>query len=244
MKKNSIAVIQHHQAEGAGRIAIWANINHQQLQYFFAPDEELPNLDDFDGLIILGGPMDVVDNPMWMQQERELIVEAVNKNLPLLAICLGSQLLASVLGAKLYPLSTPELGWKNIKFYFTDEDNDSSYELLKGQTLSVPQWHYQGFLFELTECPSKAMRIAKKTSIQLSPIHIEAQSSLCKQQIFRHQRQLGLQFHPEWDEAQLQQLQLFFKEDCPFIAISQPLVQQRIEQWFFSELNHLFQDSV
>ncbi|MEZ9200474.1 type 1 glutamine amidotransferase [Shewanella sp. 10N.286.54.B9] len=212
----TLAVIQHHTAEDIGRISRWADGHQHQLQTFYAPENRLPNLDIFDGLIILGGPMNVADNPIWMQREREVITCAINRNMPVLAICLGAQLLASSLGAKIYPLSSAELGWKPIHF-----------KTAKFPSMIVPQWHEQGFIFD------------KQKSTSLS-IDIEACSSLCKQQIFRHQRQLGMQFHPEWDEPQIQKLRAAFSTECPFHDINNSQRQNILEQWLFKELDQLF----
>ncbi|WP_153916002.1 type 1 glutamine amidotransferase [Shewanella sp. TC10] len=211
MQKLTLAVIHHHPAEGAGRITDWANIYGHQLVHFMAPNNELPNLMNVDGLIILGGPMDVVENPAWMQAEQTLIKQAVNENMPIIGICLGAQLLASTLGAKLHALPEPELGWLPIK-------------LVDNQVMQVPQWHYQGFKF----CDSK--------------VSITANSTAWPQQMFVHQRQVGIQFHPEWNAEQIQQLQHAFGDTCPFDT-DEALVfdaQNQLEQWFFKLMSQMF----
>ncbi|MDO6612004.1 gamma-glutamyl-gamma-aminobutyrate hydrolase family protein [Shewanella sp. 1_MG-2023] len=211
MSNLTIAIIQHHPAEGAGRIADWASIEGHTLVHFMAPNNCLPRLDEIDGLIILGGPMDVVDSPCWMQAELALINQAVQRNMPILGICLGAQLLASTLGASLSPLKKPELGWQRVLF-----DNN--------QLLQVPQWHYQGFNF--TD----------------AAVTITASSSLWPQQMFHHQRQVGVQFHPEWDTAQIVQLQLAFGDDCPFNNNDGQMLsaQLQLDTWLNNLLNRMF----
>ncbi len=214
MRKLKLVIIQHHPAEGAGRITGWADNHQHQITLFMAPHSELPKLADIDGLIILGGPMDVIDNPPWMQEELALIKQAVQLDMPILGICLGAQLLASTLGASLDTLSTPELGWQTVK-------------LSTDHSMLVPQWHYQGFNF--TE----------------SKVKIRASSMSWPQQVFHHQRQIGVQFHPEWNAKQIKALQQAFGEDCPFDVNSEKdeliqSAQKELEEWFYHLLNSTF----
>ena len=141
----TLAVFQHHQAEGLGRIAHWASANHIKLVPFLVTESLPQSLDVFDGLIVLGGPMNVSDSPIWMQAEAKLIQQQLAQNKPILAICLGAQLLATELGAKIVDMPTPELGWHEVTF-----DNK--------QQLTVPQWHYQAI-----ELPENLTAIASST---------------------------------------------------------------------------------
>ncbi|MDO6775138.1 MULTISPECIES: type 1 glutamine amidotransferase [unclassified Shewanella] len=218
----SLAVIQHHTAEGPGRIQDWCDHHGHQLSCFMAPADVLPKLTDFDGLIILGGPTDVVENPPWMQAELSLITDAIKIDMPILAICLGAQLLATTLGARIYPSEKPELGWLEIEL---------TKEAVTTGKLVVPQWHFYGFDFSQAEQEKR----------MINPVSIEARSALCEQQVFRHQRQLGVQFHPEWDETQILRLIEHFKHECPFIKHEQQILpQQALRQWLSRELSILF----
>ncbi|MEZ9539321.1 type 1 glutamine amidotransferase [Shewanella sp. 10N.286.51.B8] len=217
----SLAAIKHHSAEGPGRIQDWCDSHGHQLTCFMAPLGALPKLTNFDGLIILGGPTDVANNPAWMQAELELIKDAIDIDMPILAICLGAQLLATALGASLYKLEQPELGWHEVKLLSNG---------LVAETLMVPQWHFYGFDFNQQAQENKPMK----------QVSIEASSVLCHQQAFRHQRQLGLQFHPEWHELQIHSLIEHFKDDCPFDTETKPLLQQQLALWFMSLLDSMF----
>lgn len=183
MTQPTIAVFQHHPAEGVGRIALWAERHDITLECFYAPDELPASLIKYQGLIVLGGPMNVADNPSWMRAECALINQALELPRPILAICLGAQLLAMQLGGQVIEMAAPELGWQDITF------ND-------GSVLSVPQWHEQGVTL---------------------PQHIAilASSGQCPVQMYRHQHAIGLQFHPEWDDKQIEQLAEFFADECP-----------------------------
>ena len=79
--------------------------------------ETPPPLDKFTALIILGGPMGVyeIDKYPFLMTESRLIREAVNRDMKVLGICLGSQMIAHCLGAEVYPGPQEELGWHHIE---------------------------------------------------------------------------------------------------------------------------------
>ncbi|MCW3172198.1 type 1 glutamine amidotransferase [Shewanella subflava] len=214
-----ILVIQHHPAEGPGRIAYWAADNNVQLTCVLASEvfAQTPNIlsTGCDGIIILGGPMNVVDNPNWMQREREFIQQMIQSKLPLLAICLGAQLVATELGAAVIGLKQAEHGWLPI-------------QLQNGGTMQVPQWHEQRFVFS-------------NDVLAQHKLVIEASSALCEQQVYRNGHLLGLQFHPEWDEPQMNLLRGAFGNDCPFSEGENTIEAQRFLQlWLNSQLTWLF----
>src|SRR5579872_3773375 len=75
-----------------------------------------PALGDAAGLIVLGGPMSVNDYGRLphLVEEMSLVQSALDLGRPVLGVCLGSQLLAHVLGAKVYPGSVKEIGWHQV----------------------------------------------------------------------------------------------------------------------------------
>ena len=76
-----------------------------------------PSLDAYAGLIIMGGPQSVYeeDKYPYLRAEKQLAREAIDNNIPLLGVCLGSQVIADVLGSGVHPGPAPELGWKPVK---------------------------------------------------------------------------------------------------------------------------------
>ena len=95
-------VIQHVAFEGPGAIAEWA----RERGYSFSITEQfnrgkLPEVDDFDLLVIMGGPMSANDDAQfeWLAAEKQLIAEALREEKAILGICLGHQLLALATGA-------------------------------------------------------------------------------------------------------------------------------------------------
>ena len=143
------------------------------------------NVEDFAALIILGGPMGVyeADRYPYLAAETKLIEAAVTKDLPLLGICLGSQLMAKALGARVYPSGIKEIGWYDLT-PTADAKNDPLLRHLNA-TEKVFQWH--GDTFDL---PTGAVQLA------FSP--------LCANQAFRYGRNAyALQFHLEVDSQMI-----------------------------------------
>jgi len=144
--------------------------------------EEVPrqlNLEQVAGLVVLGGPMNVDETEVFPQlaEEIEWIRAALDRKIPILGICLGSQLLAKALGARVYPNRAKEIGWYDIQFDEAASDDPLFADCGKSETIF--QWH--GDTFDL---PNGAVRLAT--------------SALCENQAFRYgDNAFGLQFHAE-----------------------------------------------
>ena len=145
-----------------------------------------PNLNGYDGLIVLGGPMNVdeVDAYPNLETEASLIREAVQRGMPVLGVCLGSQLIAKALGAKVKKNPEKEIGWYDLS-PSTDGLKDPLICNFKDLE-KIFQWH--GDTFEL---PKGAKLLAS--------------SPLCKNQAFRFGDNVyGLQFHLEVDKPMIE----------------------------------------
>jgi GMP synthase-like glutamine amidotransferase len=117
--------------------------------------DPLPDWREFDGMVVMGGPMgacDDTDHP-WLVAERNAIGEAVRAKQPFFGACLGSQLLAASLGARVYTGATPEVGVLDVEL--TDAGRDDP--LLGELPTSFPtlQWHSDSF-----ELPEGAILLA------------------------------------------------------------------------------------
>ncbi len=141
-----------------------------------------PSLDGYRGLVVLGGPMNVdeVDAHPHLTTEEGLIREAIERGLPVLGVCLGAQLIASALGARVGLAPEKEIGWTDVAV-----TQDGERDPLLGHfapSARLFQWH--GRTFEL---PRGAVHLAR--------------SPACANQAFRYgDRAYGLQFHLEVDE--------------------------------------------
>lgn len=149
------------------------------------PDAK-PIMDGYDGLVVLGGPMSVNDAERlpYLKTEMKLIEHAMKGDLPILGICLGSQLIAKTLGATVYPNGEKEIGWYDVSP--TSEAKRDSLMLEFREKEKLFQWHGDTF-----DIPRNAIHLAF--------------SSLCANQAFRYGSNVyGLQFHLEVDEAMIQ----------------------------------------
>ena len=113
-----VRILQHVAHEGPGALDDWfaargAGLTISRLW----ETASVPGVDDFDVLVILGGPMSVNDEARlpWLAQEKHLIARAVDAGKPVLGICLGAQLIAAALGARVYANPEPEIGWHTVR---------------------------------------------------------------------------------------------------------------------------------
>ena len=141
-----------------------------------------PTLEGYDGLIVLGGPMSAWDdaNHPHLAVEATLIEAAVSRGTPVLGICLGAQLLARALGARVYPAPREEIGWHSVEPTPAGMSDPviGSFQ----PTEHVFQWHSDTF-----DLPSGAVHLARATDG-------------CPNQSFRYaDHAYGLQFHLEAD---------------------------------------------
>jgi GMP synthase (glutamine-hydrolysing) len=148
--------------------------------------DAVPNVEKYDGLIILGGPMcvDQTDGHPHLLTEIAAIKTAMERNMPVLGICLGAQLIATALGAKVRRNPAKEIGWYDVTP--TDEGaKDPLFSCFNG-TEKIFQWHGDTF-----DIPQGAVNLAT--------------SPECNNQAFRFgERTYGLQFHLEVDEPLIQ----------------------------------------
>jgi GMP synthase-like glutamine amidotransferase len=178
---------QHVSFEDLGSIEPWLKTTGCQITCTrFYENPALPEIDDPDMLIVMGGPMSVNDEKElpWLKSEKHFIRNFIDRQKPVLGICLGAQLIASAMGAQVYPNPEKEIGWHAIQ---RTPSMDSSFFTFPS-TLNVFHWH--GDTFEL---PSGAMRLAR--------------SEACDNQAFQlNDSVLGLQFHLETTAQSLKQL--------------------------------------
>jgi GMP synthase-like glutamine amidotransferase len=180
MKSLNIHYFQHVPFEGLGYIEKWASEKgHKLTSTKFYEKYTLPGLEDLDWLIIMGGPMGVYDEDKfaWIKKEKEFIKSAIKADKTVIGICLGAQLIAEVLGARVYPNVKKEIGWFPVSVTNEGKEND----LLKEFPDSFTVFHWHGDTFDIPN----------------NSIHL-LESKACKNQAFLYKKKvLGFQFHLE-----------------------------------------------
>ena len=188
-----ILVFQHHPQEGLGTIKHWLESHEASITYHkFFEDQSIPNIDDYDALIIMGGPMSVNDEDEhpWITDAVKTIKRAIDSNKKVLGICLGAQLIAKSLGAIVKPNQHKEIGLHPIFPVKTSNTDVFTFP----NPLNVIHWHSQTF-----DIPPNATHIA--------------QSEACSNQGFQLGKNvIGLQFHLELDKDSLESLVKEFKD--------------------------------
>ncbi len=115
-----IHYFQHEPHEGLGSIEDWTHLRgHAVTSTKFFENQYLPFHHDIDFLVVMGGSMSVSDihKYPWLENEKQFILDVIRNNKPVLGICLGAQLIASSLGAKVYKNKYTEIGWFPVHFH-------------------------------------------------------------------------------------------------------------------------------
>jgi len=102
------------------------------------------DLDTTSGLIFMGGDMSVNDPISWLDDEIALIKAAMASDIPVMGICLGSQLMAKAMGSRVYPGPCMELGWWPVNSLPTNK-RDSGWTKTLPETLMAFHWHGETF---------------------------------------------------------------------------------------------------
>ena len=181
-----IHYLEHATFEGPRRIATWAEERGHTLTRTALHDgEKPPALDAFDLLVIMGGPMSIHEhrNHPWLPKEKIFLAETIRARKPILGICLGAQLLADVLGGKVFQNPVKESGWFPVRML----DRSAPFSTFP-ERLMVMHWHGDTFTI-----PDGARCVAE--------------SEACANQAFvLGDRIVGLQFHIELEKVGIEDL--------------------------------------
>lgn len=117
-------------------------------------DQSLPSIHEIDALVVMGGPMGVGDDDEypWLTLEKEFIESVIKRDIPVLGVCLGAQLIANVLGAKVSKNTHEEIGWYPV--HRTDELSDRRLHNLPARFDAL---HWHGDTFGIPEGASNFM---------------------------------------------------------------------------------------
>jgi GMP synthase (glutamine-hydrolysing) len=212
-----VLIIKHVDIEGPGLIEHCLEqekISYQILE--LKAGVHLPSLDDFTHIVILGGPMNVYEEEHYpfLREEDLFIKEAIQRGKSILGICLGAQLIAKALGAKVLKAPVKEIGWYDVSLTRIGSIDPLFSKLPK--TFSVFQWHEDTF-----EIPKSAMLIAT--------------SSPVPRQAFRYgEKVYGLQFHLEVTEEMICEWMETYEEE--FRPVQSPKLFSKTEIMIATEI--------
>ena len=173
---SDVLVIQNTRIESSGYLGELLTRDGFDITSINAKHETIPNK-KFSLVVILGAPESANDDFPYLIEEQELIKNSVNDDIPVLGICLGSQLIAKTFGAKVYTGSTKEIGFYHDLMF----SNDS--KLFGGFKNPFTVFHWHGDTFDL---PTGATRLALSENYP--------------NQAFQYKSAIGLQFHLEVNE--------------------------------------------
>ena len=173
---SNVLLVQNTRVEGSGYLGELLHHDGFEITSVNAKHEKLPDR-DFSLIVILGAPESANDDLEYLKAEQQLIKNSVEKNIPVLGICLGSQLIAKTFGAKVYGGPKKEIG------FYHDLKINSESSFFSGFKNPFTVFHWHGDTFDL---PKGSIRLA-------SSEHYENQA-------FQYKSAIGLQFHLEVNE--------------------------------------------
>ncbi len=180
-----IHVLQHVAFEGPAAIEDWARRSgHVITCSRLDKGGPLPTLAGFDLLVIMGGPMSVNDEHLqpWLKEEKALVRSAIGSGRAVLGVCLGAQMIAAAMGARVYRGPEKEIGWFPVR-----RVTEAGAGALFPETFAPFHWHGETF-----DLPDSAIRLAETDAVP--------------NQAFQLGSALGLQFHLEATPESVQQL--------------------------------------
>jgi GMP synthase-like glutamine amidotransferase len=178
-----VLVLQNLTSDGPGFLGTWLQQNDIPFEVFDTQAGQAypARMMGFGALALLGGEMSANDDLPSLRQAERLILRAMDADLPVIGHCLGGQLMARALGARVVDSPAPEIGWQVLKV--VDSPAAGAWLGPVGE-LTVYHWHRESF-----ELPSGAELLAR--------------TEACPHQAFAIGRHLAMQFHVELDRHKL-----------------------------------------
>ncbi|WP_281718659.1 glutamine amidotransferase [Pandoraea apista] len=184
--RKTLLALRHVHFEDLGTLAPSFAARGFVIEYVDAPLADLRSIDALapDLLVVLGGPIGAFDDAMYpfVADELALVKARLDARAPILGICLGAQLMARALGAKVYPVGVKEIGYAPLTL--TDAGQTSPLAALGNA--SVLHWHGDQF-----DIPAGAGHLARTAMGENQAFALGTYA-------------LGLQFHLEADAARIE----------------------------------------
>ncbi len=176
-----ILIIKHARIEGPGEFSLFFQDTDWKIGIIELEEKDtFPSLNECEAIISLGGPMNVyeTDKYRFLTEEEDFLKRALQKEIPILGICLGAQLLAKISGAKVSKAEQREIGWYRVNLT-PEGKSDPLFKGLDG-FLDVFQWHEDTF-----EIPPAGLLLATSATCRNQALRVKGKPAW------------GLQFHPE-----------------------------------------------
>ncbi|WP_017299847.1 type 1 glutamine amidotransferase [Nodosilinea nodulosa] len=209
-----ILVVQHVEADPVGILGRYLEVKGAWLHTWLVPQRSTPPQGHYDGLIVLGGPMNACEDEKFPHLGRvmELICEFHRQDKPVLGICLGAQLIARAFGSRVYQNERPELGFTPL-FPVAGAAEPWLQDYPAG--MPMMQWHFDTF-----DLPAGAELLLT--------------NAVCQNQAFRvGSNTYGLQFHPEVTPEIVMSWMAFKTEwiEANYPHLFQELREQLVSHW-------------
>jgi GMP synthase-like glutamine amidotransferase len=178
-----VLVLQHLTTDGPAHLAAWLEREAVPFEVFDtqAGQRYPDHIDGYRALAVLGGEMSANDELPSLRDAERLILEAIDRGVPVIGHCLGGQLMARALGATVQASPAPEIGWQTLQVAGTPAARDW---FGTKERPTVFHWHHEAFAL-----PAQAQRLAS--------------SPACPNQAFALGPHLAMQFHVELDDTKL-----------------------------------------
>lgn len=243
--------LQHVVFETPGLIANW--IGEQGYSITFTrlfQNDPFPALDEFDALVVMGGPMSVHDEGEfpWLKKEKELIAGALREKKKVLGICLGAQLIAEVTGGRVYPNSQKEIGfwplhWTDAARTWLSQPSRPDHSPAPPDRAPSSSFDQDSDLIDQdSDSPKKEWPAVTQLfhwhgeTFDLPPgsIHLAFTDVCLNQGFLLGEVALGLQFHPELTSAIVREMLVYEGHELaaagmpalPFVQSEAVILQQ------------------
>lgn len=189
---NGILSIQHIECESLGNLKDYFLADGFRVSEILVTKQKLPDrIDDFNAIVILGGPISANDDFEYLKKEMQIVINSIKLEIPILGVCLGSQIIAKSCGAKIFSGPKKEIGWGKVDI--TDSGKNSLFKGIDERKINVFHWH--GDTFELP---------ADAAALSYSDLYIQS---------FEYKTAFGIQFHLEVTQQMiLEWMQVYQKE--------------------------------
>lgn len=194
MPARKLLVVQNIECETLGILEKMFRSDGFGIDIINAQNEPVPTTsDEHSAMVILGGPLAAYDDFECLQQEQTLIRHATRSNIPVLGICLGSQLVAQAAGGFVYKGKKKEIGWYDV--WLTPDGRSDIFQGISTKSMKVFQWHGDTYdlppearIFAYSDLYPQAFRIGSAFGIQF---HLEIDNNMIQEWICNYSTELN-----------------------------------------------------